>query len=51
MTDHPAHQRKLGVVFQSDALFPHLSEPAPTALAPGQTVRLRLQGAGGEAGR
>ena len=48
MTDHPAHQRKLGVVFQSYALFP-LSEPAPTALAPGQTVR--LQGAGGEAGR
>jgi spermidine/putrescine ABC transporter ATP-binding subunit len=25
VTDHPAHQRKLGVVFQSYALFPHLS--------------------------
>jgi spermidine/putrescine ABC transporter ATP-binding subunit len=25
VTDHPPHQRKLGVVFQSYALFPHLS--------------------------
>ena len=25
VTDHPAHQRRLGVVFQSYALFPHLS--------------------------
>ncbi|SLN24272.1 Spermidine/putrescine import ATP-binding protein PotA [Roseivivax jejudonensis] len=37
VTDRPAHQRRLGILFQDDLLFPHLSvgENAAFGLAPG----------------
>ena len=51
ITEQPAHQRNFGMVFQSLALFPHLSVGGNLAFVKiGHLLFGIVQGAGGEAG-